>query len=217
MTQADVRIPAEIAAHLVDPVVYGSDKLHETYTWLRANNPFGLAEPEGFDPFWVVTKHADILEISRQNELFRSGERQTTLVDKKGDAFVRKLTGGSPHLVRSLVQMDSPDHIKYRLLTQSWFMPPNLKKVEDRVRTIAKGAVQKFLATGGTCEFVADVALGYPLHVVMDILGVPPQDEDRMLRLTQELFGASDPEQQRMMVDLMDPEQVVLMLQATMM
>ncbi|WP_199699166.1 cytochrome P450 [Oleomonas cavernae] len=59
------------------------------------------------------------------------------------------------------------------------------------------------------------MALGYPLHVVMDILGVPPQDEDRMLRLTQELFGASDPEQQRMMVDMMDPEQVVMMMQAT--
>ena len=52
-------------------------------------------------------------------------------------------------------------------------------------------------ATGGECDFVRDVALGYPLHVIMEILGVPEEDEGRMLTLTQELFGATDPESAR--------------------
>jgi hypothetical protein len=49
-------------------------------------------------------------------------------------------------------------------------------------------------ATGGKCDFVGEVALHYPLHVVMEILGVPEADEPRMLMLTQELFGAADPD-----------------------
>src|SRR5665213_757475 len=115
----DERIPDDIAVTLVDPKAYADGTIHESYKWLRANNPLGRAEVEGYDPFWVVTKHADILEISRQNALFHNGDRQTTLTNKAGDAQVRKMTGGSPHLVRSLVQMDTPDHPKYRALTQS--------------------------------------------------------------------------------------------------
>src|SRR6201996_1964008 len=188
------RIPDEIAVTLVDPKAFGSGKIHDSYTWLRANNPLGRAEVEGYDPFWVVTKHADILEISRQNALFHNGDRSTTMTNRKADARVRQLTGGSPHLVRSLVQMDAPDHPKYRALTQSWFLPQNIKGLEDRIRRIARASVDKMLAKDGQCDFVNEVALHYPLHVIMEILGVPEEDETRMLKLTQELFGSTDSE-----------------------
>ena len=194
MSTSIARIPDEYAANLVDPKAYADGRIYETYAWLRANNPFGLAEIEGFDPFWVATKHADILEISRQNALFHSGDKATVITNKAADTAVRAMMGGSPHLVRSLVQMDAPDHPKYRALTQSWFMPTNIKGLEDRIRGIARKAVDRMAATGGECDFVRDVALGYPLHVIMEILGVPEEDEGRMLTLTQELFGATDPE-----------------------
>ena len=192
-----LRIPNAIAANLVDPTAYADRRLDDGYRWLRANNPLGVAEPEGFDPFWVVTRHADILAISRQNELFHNGDRATTLTDRAADARTRAVTGGSPHLVRSLVQMDAPDHPKYRALTQAWFMPVNLKKLEERIRGIARAAVESLAKRGGRCDFVADLALGFPLHVIMEILGVPETDEPRMLRLTQELFGAQDPDTAR--------------------
>lgn len=194
MSTSIARIPDEYAANLVDPKAYADGRIYETYAWLRANNPFGLAEIEGFDPFWLATKHADILEISRQNALFHSGDKATVITNKAADTAVRAMMGGSPHLVRSLVQMDAPDHPKYRALTQSWFMPTNIKGLEDRIRGIARKAVDRMAATGGECDFVRDVALGYPLHVIMEILGVPEEDEGRMLTLTQELFGATDPE-----------------------
>ena len=194
MSTSIARIPNEYATNLVDPKAYADGRIYETYAWLRANNPFGLAEVEGFDPFWVATKHADILEISRQNALFHSGDKATVITNKAADTAVRAMMGGSPHLVRSLVQMDAPDHPKYRALTQSWFMPTNIKGLEDRIRGIARKAVDRMAATGGECDFVRDVALGYPLHVIMEILGVPEEDEGRMLTLTQELFGATDPE-----------------------
>lgn len=191
-------IPTEIANRIVHPATYADQKLlDDTFAWLRANQPLGIAEPDGFDPFWAVTKHADILEISRQNDLFHNGDRQTTLTTKEIDAKVRAQTGGSPHLVRTLVQMDPPDHPKYRLLTQSWFMPANLKKREDAIRKIARRYVDRMAELGGECDFVNDVALYFPLQVVMEILGVPEADEPRMLKLTQELFGAQDPELNR--------------------
>jgi hypothetical protein len=84
--------------------------------------------------------------------------------------------------------------MKYRVLTQAWFLPQNLRSLEARIRTIARAAVEKMAAKGGECDFVNEVALHYPLHVIMTILGVPESDEPRMLKLTQELFGAADPE-----------------------
>lgn len=196
-------IPPEIAAKVVDPKAYAEDEAsHEAFRWLRANNPVGKAQLDGFYPFWVITKHADILEISRQNALFHSGDMPTTFTSIEGDQKVRSMTGGSPHLVRSLVQMDAPDHPKYRVLTQAWFLPQNIRKLEDRIRTIAREHVDRMAAFVGPdgvgeCDFVADVALSYPLRVIMEILGVPEADMPRMLKLTQELFGAQDPELSR--------------------
>jgi len=208
---SDTSIPNHIAEALVSPAAYATDALHDAYRWLRANNPLGVAEVDGFDPFWVVTKHADILEISRNNALFPSAVRATTLTNQEADARARTITG-TPHLVRSLVQMDEPDHMKYRRLTQAWFMPQSVKKREEEIRGLAKAAVAQFTALPGQCDFVKDVALHYPLRVVMSILGVPPEDMPRMLRLTQELFGASDPDTQRFQAALTTEQYVQLLM-----
>lgn len=195
---SDAGIPEAIATTIVNPLAYAEDApVHEAFRWLRANNPLGRAEIDGCFPFWVVSKHADILEVSRQNGLFHSGDRATTFTTIDGDRRIREMTGGSPHLIRSLVQMDAPDHPKYRVLTQSWFLPQNLRRLEVRIREIAREHVGRMADLGGECDFVKDVALTYPLRVIMEILGVPDADMPRMLRLTQELFGATDPELNR--------------------
>ncbi len=194
MTAQDHAIPQDKAHSLVDATAYADGRIHDTYKWLRKHEPLGVADVEGVDPFWVVTRHADILEISRQNDLFSNGARAPVITTQAADRMVRERMGGSPHLLRTLIHMDAPDHPKYRLLTQAWFMPQNLKSLEDRIRTIARAAVEKMASRGGHCDFVKDVALHYPLHVIMTILGVPEADEPRMLKLTQEIFGAADPE-----------------------
>ena len=77
-------------------------------------------------------------------------------------------------------------------------MPANLGKFEARAREIARAPPCSACSTrAATCDFVEDVALGYPLHVIMEILGVPEKDEPRMLKLTQELFGPQDPDTAR--------------------
>ena len=95
-------------------------------------------------------------------------------------------------LVRSLVHMDNPDHQSYRSLTQKWFAPPNLESLKKDIRNIAKEYINKMVDYGSECDFAKDIAIFYPLRVIMSILGVPKEDEPRMLRLTQELFGGRD-------------------------
>ena len=191
-------IPDEVARAVIDPAAYADGKrVRDAFAWLRANDPLGRAELDGVLPFRIVSKHADILEISRQNNLFHSGDRSTTFTNIEADERVRRMTGGSPHLVRTLVQMDAPDHPKYRLLTQSWFLPQNIRHLEARIRQIAREHVDRMAELGGECDFARDIAMTYPLRVIMEVMGVPREDEPRMLRLTQELFGASDPDLNR--------------------
>ncbi len=191
-------IPSDIAQTIVDPRAYADGKrVDEAFAWLRREAPLEQAQPEGFDPFWVVTRHADILEVERQNELFHNGDRSTVLTTIDADRKVREMMGGSPHLVRSLVQMDNPDHMAYRRLTQGSFVPQNLRGLEARIREIARGFVDRMAAHGGRCDFARDVAFLYPLHVIMEVIGVPESDEPRMLKLTQELFGSADPDLNR--------------------
>jgi cytochrome P450 len=207
-------VPEAVARDVIMPSAYADGSVHEAFRWIRANNPLGRARLEGVYPFWIVSKHADILEISRQNDLFHSGDMPTTFTTIAGDEYVRKLTGGSPHLLRTLVQMDAPDHPKYRVLTQSWFLPQNIRHLEDRIRRIARAHVDRMAELGGECDFVRDVALTYPLRVVMQVLGVPESDEPRMLKLTQELFGASDPDLNRSRSDLAENADAMGDLQA---
>ncbi len=191
-------IPQDIANTIVDPRAYAAEKpVDEAFKFLRKEMPLEQAQPEGFAPFWAVTKQADILDVEKQNELFHNGDLATTLVNIDVDQKVRQMMGGSPHMVRSLVQMDNPDHIAYRRLTQAWFLPQNLKKLDGRIKDISKAFVDRMADMNGQCDFAKDVAFLYPLHVIMEILGVPEADEPRMLKLTQELFGSQDPDLNR--------------------
>jgi cytochrome P450 len=187
-------VPEKIVDLLLDPTAYADDRVLDAYSWLRANAPFALIEREGFDPFRVVTRHADIREISRQNNLFHAGDRMNNFIDKAGTDYVLSVNNGSPHLVESIVSMDPPRHMPHRLLTQNWFMPANVRKLEESIRTIAREAVDRMAATGGRCDFAKEVSFSYPLHVIMNIFGVPQADEPIMYRLTQELFGPQDPD-----------------------
>lgn len=191
-------IARDIANTIVDPKAYADGKrIDEAFTRLRREAPLAVAEPDGYRPFWVVTRQADIQDIERRNDTFHNGDTFTTLTDIAGGEEVMRLTGGSPHLVRSLVQMDNPDHRDYRLITQSWFLQQNLRRLEGRIREIAREFVDRMAAHGRRCDFARDVAFLYPLHVIMEVIGVPERDEPLMLRLTQELFGAADPDLNR--------------------
>ena len=177
---------------LVNPAAFADESIHDAYTKLRAEDPVHWTQPKGFRPFWSITRHADIVAISKANDRFINRER-TYISPIEAEEWVKNTTGDT-HLFRTLVDLDDPLHMKLRRITHTWFMPQNLRKLEPQIAAIAKAHVDRMAALGGQCDFVNEVALWYPLRVIMMILGLPQADENRMLQMTQEIFGPQDPD-----------------------
>jgi cytochrome P450 len=158
MTNA-ASVPKSIAEAIVSPRAHAERAaLFSDLRWLRANNPVGLVEADGFDPFWLLTLHKDVYEVSRQNSRFHNGDRRAILTSREAEAAMRAKTG-KPYLVRTLIQMDAPDHLKFRRVIQGWFTTANLKALEADIRAIARASVDHMASLGGHCDFVLDVGL----------------------------------------------------------
>lgn len=204
-TRSDHRIPDDLAAAIISPKSYADESfIYPVLKQVRNTTPVGQAFVPGYDPIWVITKHADLIAVEKNAKLFHSGDENPILNDQANDAFIRSMNGGTIRSLSSLTFMDPPEHGMYRNLTSNWFFPNRIATLTDQIREIAKASVQNLLSFDGECDFVKDFALLYPLRVVMTLIGVPPEDEPRMLKLTQEFFGTQDPEEQREGLE-MDP------------
>lgn len=208
-------LPTELAQTIIDPKAYSQRELvDDAFRTLRATAPLAKAELDGFEPFWVVTRHADIKEIERQPDIFHNGDKSTFLTNIEGNARVQMLTGGEPNLIRSLVSVDGKEHKDLRGIVFPHITPRAIKPLEDQIRAIAREFVEHMLSFDGECDFAADVAFLYPLRVIMTVLGVPQEDEPFMLKLTQELFNNADPELNRARAEL-SPEDMLKSLWET--
>ena len=217
-TQEKPRLDPDTAYEVISPASYAEwDTLLDTFDRLREENPVALVEaPEGqHPPFWLVTRYDDVMRISKDNATFLNNPRSVVFSLTEGIEFAKQFSGGSEHMVASLVTFDAPVHMKYRKLTQDWFMPKNLRGLEDEIRGIASDTVDRLLSAaqgGETADFCKLVSQPYPLHVVMQILGVPEEDEPRMLMLTQQMFGGQDEELNQSGMKDMTPEQVTMIV-----
>ncbi len=208
-------VPAEVGRAVIDPRSYGAwEPLLDQFDALRTAMPVArvVAPSDEHEPFWLVSGFDAVMKVSKDNATFLNNPKSAVFTLRVGDALARSITGGSPHLVESLVQMDAPKHPKLRRLTQDWFMPKNLARLEDEIRKIANDSIDRMLAAGeakeGEGDFMPLVAAPYPLHVVMQILGVPPEDEPKMLFLTQQMFGGQDEDMNKSGLKNLPPEQI---------
>ena len=204
------------ARAVLDPQSYADwDPLLDLFDELRSASPLTWVEsPTGdHDPFWLVTGYDAVMQISKDNQTFLNAPRATVFTNKVGEAFARQITAlqgeESPNLVSSLVALDAPKHPKLRRLTQDWFMPKNLRTIEAAIRELAARTVERLVAAGPETDFVKLVSAPYPLHVVMQILGVPEADEARMLFLTQQMFGGQDEDLNKSGLASLTPEQIL--------
>jgi cytochrome P450 len=185
------RIMDEAAKVFADPLAYADEaKLHAALTHLRANAPVAWVEVTDYNPFWAITKHADIMAIERDNTLFTNSPRPV-LMTKEGDE--QQAAVG----INTLIHMDDPQHREIRAIGANWFRPKAMRALKVRVDELAKRYVDDMAERGDECDFVQEVAVNYPLYVIMSMLGLPESDFPRMLKYTQELFGNDDPELQR--------------------
>ena len=146
----------------------------------------------GFDDdgYWVVTRHADVLQVSRHSELF-SSEANTALI-----RYAQPVTEESLQMSRLiLLNRDPPGHTKLRGIVSRGFTPRAIgslrQALADRAERIVAAA-----AADGTGDFVTDVACELPLQAIAELLGIPQQDRRKIFDWTNQLVGSDDPEYQ---------------------
>ena len=183
----------DAAKVLADPTAYADDaRLHAALTHLRANNPVAWVDNPPYRPFWAITKHADIMAIERANDLFLS-EPRPLLAPAEADDFAKAQLDAGMGL-RTLIHMDDPHHRKVRAIGADWFRPKAMRDLKVQVDRLAKRYVDRLREIGPECDFVTEIAVNFPLYVIMSLLGLPEDDFPRMHMLTQEMFGGEDEE-----------------------
>lgn len=181
----------DAARVFADPKAYTDEVgLHAALRHLRANAPVAWVEVPDYAPFWAITKHADIMEIERANDVFTNSPRPV-LVTREADEQQAAIG------IKTLIHMDDPQHRDIRAIGADWFRPKAMRALKERADELAAQFVDKMADEGPECDFVQQVAVNYPLYMIMSLLGVPEADFGSLLRWTQELFGNDDEEFQR--------------------
>ncbi len=167
---------------------------HSEWARLRRESPlhwFERVNPST-KGFWAVTRHADIVWISKQPRRFLNAPRLAVLPD-----IVPPEHGPRPP--RHLLVMDPPDHARFRSLVSRRFSPRALRGLLPGVEAIARDLVDDLARDGarGECDFVDRFSAILPLAVIAEILGVPPEDRKLLFEWTNSTIGSTDPEYQR--------------------
>jgi cholest-4-en-3-one 26-monooxygenase len=169
---------------------------------LRRSEPIHWVEvPEGAGGFgdkgyWLLTKHADVKEVSRRSDIFSSWQNGVIPVWPKDMPFEKI------EMQRSvMLNMDAPHHTRLRKIISRGFTPRAIGRLEEELARRAQ-SIAKAAAAEGSGDFVEQVSCELPLQAIAGLLGVPQEDRDKLFRWSNEMTGADDPEY----ADI-DPEQ----------
>ncbi|ABF12375.1 cytochrome P450 [Cupriavidus metallidurans] len=179
----------ELASHEIysDP-----ERMHEMFETLRREDPVHWTTAPGHPPFWAVTKQADVIEVGKHPDVFIASPKSFLMNDVEQRVRIEETAATGGKLVRTMIHMDDPDHKKYRGLTQSYFMPANIKRLESVIQERARALVGRLIEKG-TSEFCSEIAVWYPLQIVMTLLDVPESEHPYLLKLTQQFLAPKDP------------------------
>lgn len=178
------------SARSADPLNVTESKLyltgipHERFSALRRQP--GIAwHPYEDSGFWAVTRHGDVKEVSKNAAVYSSAIGHTNLWDLEADALEAR---------RSLIDTDAPDHTRLRRLISNVFTPKNIRRWTDLTRSITSELLDDFEERGGG-NWVDLVAAPLPIRVILSILGVPIEDADYLVELSNYLVEGTGDEQ----------------------
>ncbi|GAB7042383.1 MULTISPECIES: cytochrome P450 [Catenuloplanes] len=157
---------------------------HREVAELRTRAPIHRVTADGFDPFWAVVGHAEVLEIERRPELFPNAAQPWVM--SRTDLDAQRAAGPAP---RTLIHMNGDEHAAYRRLGNDWFRPASLAALQVRLDELAGAALDRMSMMDGRCDFAADVAQPYPLKVILELMGLPEAEYPRVIALTQDFFA----------------------------
>ncbi|GLX07219.1 cytochrome P450 [Microbispora sp. NBRC 16548] len=173
--------------NLVDKDRYAHSGVpHDQLRWLRDNAPVYRHEGQGDWPgFWAVTKHADVVHVSRHSDLFSSA-RKLALFDEMPEEqreFQRLM----------MLNQDPPDHTRRRSLVNRGFTPRQIGRLEEHIRDICHALVDE-VQSKPEVDFVRDIAAPLPLYVICELLGAPVEDRDKIFEWSNRMIGSDDPD-----------------------
>jgi cytochrome P450 len=173
------------AIELYDPDVYAAGVPHEAMRWLRDNAPvYWHAHPDG-GGFWVISRHADVMAVSRDHKTF-SAERGFVMADE----LPPEILAQTQH---QLLGMDPPRHGPLRRIVIERFTQRMLEQLEPKVRDITRAILAEARARG-ECDFVNDVAGKLPTAVICSMMGVPREMWEQIREWSDHSTSATDPD-----------------------
>jgi cholest-4-en-3-one 26-monooxygenase len=161
---------------------------HAVWTRLRAEAPVAHFAPQGYRPFWAITKHRDVIDIASQPLRFSSAQ-----------GIILGPAGAVPVPSEMVVTLDPPRHGPMRRVASRRFTPRAQQAQRAEIERIAVEILDRAATAGevAECDFVESVAAPLPIAVVAWILGVPREDWGLLFRWTNEVIGKDDPEYRR--------------------
>ncbi|HEX4862989.1 MAG TPA: cytochrome P450 [Acidimicrobiales bacterium] len=169
---------------LISTESFASGHPWDQYAWLRENAPV-YRHPDPFgDFFWALTKYEDVRAVSRQPQLFSSYERGVMVGEATSDEelFAQR---------QMMLNMDPPQHERYRRLVSRGFTPRQAQMLKDRIDGLAREIVGD-VAGKGECDLVSDIAGRLPSGLIAEMMGIPRADGERLYELT-EIMHTTDP------------------------
>lgn len=178
-----------------DPDVYATRLPERELGELRRNAPvWWNAQPTGAEAFgddghWLITRHADVREVSLRDDVFSSAEK--CVVPRYPDEVSGR---GQIEAGRfSMINMDAPQHSRLRKIISRGFTPRAIERLRDGLTQAARDIAEE-AAAAGSGDFVQQVAAKLPLHAIANLLGVPDEDRIKLFEWTNEMVGDEDPE-----------------------
>ncbi|WP_218006963.1 cytochrome P450 [Microtetraspora fusca] len=161
---------------------------HEQLRWLRDNVPVFWHEGDaelGWPGFWAVTKHEDVVHVSRHSDLFSSARRLSLFneLPEEEQALQRMM----------MLNQDPPEHTRRRSLVNRGFTPRVISLLEEHIRDICHRLVDEVEGKSDV-DFVTDISAPLPLYVICELLGAPVEDRDKIFEWSNRLIGAEDPD-----------------------
>ncbi len=160
---------------------------HEEWTLLRREAPLFYYQRPNTVPFWAVTKHADIVTVSAQPELFRTTPHLFVVIEEPG------MPAADEVILRQLLNMNPPEHGVYRGLVSRRFTPRAVQHLKGRLEEITAEILDEVVGRN-ECDFVTEVSARLPVAVICELMGIPRSDWEMMFRLSNEMIGPTDPE-----------------------
>jgi len=166
---------------ITNPDTYHDGIPHAVFQHMRDNEPVALREYEG-RPYWAVTRYADLVTVTRDPKMYSSARGMTNLPD---------LTESQMNARRSIIDTDAPEHVRLRKLGIPAFTGRKVRSYEETTREITHMLLRDAVAAERV-DIVSAISAPLPIRVIVGILGVPEEDTDFMVQLSDELIDSSD-------------------------